>query len=154
MVGRGGNRPALSRQENATMPIATASDFERAPARPLVAPLLVAIACVALADWLFYGWEIGISLALFLGVLGADAVASNGVHAAARGAPIVMSAAFVAGRLLQPNVAGFRFDRDIRYANRRSAENWRAWGFREWRLEQYLSNNPDTPPNPSDSGKG
>jgi hypothetical protein len=32
--------------------------------------------------------------------------------------------------------------------------NWRAWGFRAWRLERYLSNNPDTPSNSSDSGKG
>jgi hypothetical protein len=40
------------------MSIATASDFEIAPARPLVAPLLLAAGCVALADWLFYGWEI------------------------------------------------------------------------------------------------
>ena len=53
------------------MPIATASDLEMAPARPLLMPLLSAIACVALADWLLYDWQIGISLALFLGVLGA-----------------------------------------------------------------------------------
>ena len=32
--------------------------------------------------------------------------------------------------------------------------NWRAWGFRTWRLQRYLANNPDTPPNPSDGGKG
>ena len=32
--------------------------------------------------------------------------------------------------------------------------NWRAWGFRTWRLQRYLANNPVTPPNPSDSGKG
>jgi hypothetical protein len=55
-----------SRQRDKTMSIATASDFEMAPARPLVTPLLLALACVALADWLFYGWPIGISLALFL----------------------------------------------------------------------------------------
>ena len=49
------------------MSIAAASDFEIAPAptRPLLTPLMLAIACVALADWLFYGWEIGISLAQF-----------------------------------------------------------------------------------------
>jgi hypothetical protein len=33
-------------------------------------------------------------------------------------------------------------------------ENWRAWGFRTWRLQQYLANNPDTPSNFSDSGRG
>jgi positive regulator of sigma E activity len=59
------------------MSIATASDFEIAPARPLLMPLVSAAACVALADWLFYGRPIGISLALFFGVLGVVAVASN-----------------------------------------------------------------------------
>ena len=59
------------------MSIATASDFEIAPTRPLLRPLISATACVALADWLFYGWQIGISLALFFGVLGAIGVASN-----------------------------------------------------------------------------
>jgi uncharacterized protein DUF4153 len=32
--------------------------------------------------------------------------------------------------------------------------NWRGWSFRTWRLERYLANNPDTPPNPGNSGKG
>ena len=63
------------------MSIATTSDLEIAPARPLLMPLASAAACVALADWLFYGWQIGISLALFLGVLGVVAVAGNGVRA-------------------------------------------------------------------------
>jgi hypothetical protein len=55
-----------------TMSMATVSDveFASAPARPLVKPLLLIAGCVALADWLFYGWQIGISLALFLAVLG------------------------------------------------------------------------------------
>jgi len=36
-----------------------------------------------------------------------------------------------------------------------SSGNWRAWSFRAWRLKRYLSNNPDTSPNPPDnSGKG
>ena len=58
------------------MSIATASDVEiaPAPARPLVTPLAIAAGCVALADWLFYGWQIGISLALFLAVLGITGV--------------------------------------------------------------------------------
>ena len=64
--------------------ITTASDFEIAPTRPLVTPLVVALACVALADWLFYGWDIGISLALFLGVLGTVGVAGNRVHATSK----------------------------------------------------------------------
>ena len=41
------------------MSIATASDLEMAPARPPLMPLLSATACVALADWLFYDWQIG-----------------------------------------------------------------------------------------------
>ncbi len=80
------------------MSIATASDLETAPARPLLTPLLSATACVALADWLFYDWQIGISLALFLGVLGAVAVAGNRVYAA-RTVQIVMAAIFAAGLL-------------------------------------------------------
>ena len=82
------------------MSIATASDFEiaPAPARPLVTPLLLAAGCVALADWLFYGWQIGISLALFLAALGIAGVAGNRVHAT-RKIRIVMTAVFVAGLL-------------------------------------------------------
>jgi hypothetical protein len=82
------------------MSIAAAFDFEiaPAPARPLLTPLMFAVACVALADWLFYGWEIGISLALFLGVLGVAAVASNGVHAT-RHTLIVMTVVFIAALL-------------------------------------------------------
>jgi hypothetical protein len=83
-----------------TMSIATASDVEidPSPARPLVKPLLLAAGCVALADWLFYGWQIGISLALFLAALGIAGVASNRVHAT-RGIQIAMAAIFVAGLL-------------------------------------------------------
>jgi hypothetical protein len=80
------------------MSIAAASDLEIAPAptRPLLTPLMLAIACVALADWLFYGWEIGISLALFLGVLGVVAAACNGVCATRR-TQFIMTAIFIAG---------------------------------------------------------
>jgi hypothetical protein len=82
------------------MSIAAASDLEMAPAaaRPIVRPLLSAAACVALADWLFYGWPIGIWLALFLAVLGVTAVAGNAVHAT-RKIQIVMTAVFAAGLL-------------------------------------------------------
>jgi Domain of unknown function (DUF4173) len=80
------------------MSIATASDLAITPARPLLVPLLSAMVCVALADWLFYGWQVGISLALFFGVLGVAAVASNGVYAA-RKLRSVMAALFVAGLL-------------------------------------------------------
>jgi hypothetical protein len=83
-----------------TMSIATASDFEiaPAPARPLVKPLVLAAGCVALADWLFYGWQIGISLALFMAALGTAGVAGNRVHATRR-IRIVMTCVFVAGLL-------------------------------------------------------
>ena len=79
------------------MSIATASDFELAPApaRPLLIPLLLAAAGVALADWLFYGWDVGISLALFLGLLGIAGVACNRVHAT-RKTTIIMTVVFVA----------------------------------------------------------
>ncbi len=80
------------------MSTATAFDFDTTPAaaRPLRTPLLLATACVALADWLFYGWDVGISLALFLGVLGIVAAAGNGVQAA-RKTRFVMTAMFIAG---------------------------------------------------------
>src|SRR5437764_11320874 len=80
------------------MSIATASHLEIVPGRPLMLPLVAAVVCVALADWLFYGWQIGISLALFFAVLGVVAVAGNGVHAP-RKVRIVMAALFVAGLL-------------------------------------------------------
>jgi hypothetical protein len=81
-----------------TMSIAAASNLGFFPSPPLSMRLIIAAACVALADWLFYGWEIGISLALFLGALGVIAVVSNGVRAT-RGAQIIMTAVFVAGLL-------------------------------------------------------
>jgi hypothetical protein len=80
------------------MSIATASDLEIDPARLLLMPLASAAACAALADWLFYGWQIGISLAQFFGVLGAIAVAGNRVRATRR-TQIIMTAVFVAGLL-------------------------------------------------------
>src|SRR5580692_8603153 len=78
------------------MSIATTSDFGIAPARPLVTPLILAAGCVALADWLFFDREIGLSLALFLGVLGVVAVARNRV-VATRKTEIIMTVVFVAG---------------------------------------------------------
>ena len=78
------------------MSIATASDFEIAPARPLVTPLALAAACVALADWLFYDRQVGVSLALFLAVLGVAAIAGNRVSAPLQ-TRIVMTGVFVAG---------------------------------------------------------
>src|ERR1700722_8596939 len=85
-----------SRQRNEPMSIVATSDLDHAPARLLLVPLTSAIACVALADWLFFDWDVGISLALFLGVLGVVAVASNGVRAG-RHIQIVMGTVFVAG---------------------------------------------------------
>jgi hypothetical protein len=92
------------------MSIATVSNLEIAPARPLLMPLVSAAACVALADWLFLdlpinvwnwrvdlaGWQIGISLPLFLGTLGVIAVACNGARAV-RKTQIIMTGVFVAG---------------------------------------------------------
>jgi hypothetical protein len=80
------------------MSIATASDLETAPPRPLVTPLVLVTSCAALADWLFYGWQIGISLALFLAVLGCVGISSNRVNAT-RKTRIIMTAAFAVGLL-------------------------------------------------------
>jgi hypothetical protein len=92
------------------MSIATTSNLEAAPPNPIVTRLGVSVACVALADWLLVGlpinvwtwpsndWQIGISLPLFLGVLGIVAVACNGLRAT-RPVQIVMVAVLVAGLL-------------------------------------------------------
>jgi hypothetical protein len=94
------------------MSIATASDFELAPApaRPSVTPFLLAAASVALADWLFYGRD--------------------------------------------PMVADLRSGRNVCQNAKQRLENWRAWGFRTWRLQRYLANNPSTSSTPVDGGKG
>ena len=75
------------------MSIAPTANLERAPSDPLIL-FAVAAACATLANWLFLGWDIGISLALFLGVLGVVAVTCNRVHAT-RGIQIIMSAVFI-----------------------------------------------------------
>ena len=80
------------------MSIATASHLEIAPSHPLLMRLAIAVGCVALADWLFYGWGIGISLALFLGTLGVVAVAGNQMRAT-RNLVLVMTGVFIAGLL-------------------------------------------------------
>jgi hypothetical protein len=89
--------PRPSREIKAVS-IATASNLGFFSSPPLSMRLTIAAACVALADWLSYGWQIGISLALFLGVLGVVAVLSNGVGVT-RSVRIVMTAVFVAGLL-------------------------------------------------------
>jgi hypothetical protein len=53
---------------------------------------------------------------------------------------------------LWPIAMGFRFPQ-VRDSYARS-ENWRAWGFRTWRLQRYLANNPNIPPDLSSSGRG
>src|ERR1700709_378221 len=77
------------------MSIATTADLEIAPTRLLLIPLISAAGCVALADFLFYGWTIGISLPLFLLVLGVVAVGRNRPHAPRR-IQITMSVVFAA----------------------------------------------------------
>ena len=80
------------------MSIAATTDLETAPANPLTLPLAAATACAGLADWLFFGWSIGISLALLYSVIGVVAVAVNGVRATRR-VQIIMTSVFVAGLL-------------------------------------------------------
>jgi hypothetical protein len=77
------------------MSIATTADLEIAPARLLLMPLISAAGCVALADFLFYGWKIGISLPLFFLALGLVAVARNRAYAPRR-IQIAMSVVFAA----------------------------------------------------------
>ena len=75
-----------------------ASALEIAADRPLLIPLFSAAMLVVLADWLFYGWQVGISLALFFGVLGVVAVAGNRARATRR-LQLFMAAIFVGGLL-------------------------------------------------------
>src|SRR5258707_40391 len=46
--------------------------------------LIIALAVTGFADWLFYDQKIGISVALFLGVLGGLSLLTNPVHAGLR----------------------------------------------------------------------
>jgi hypothetical protein len=78
------------------MSIAAASELDSTPSNPLTLPLAAAATCAALADWLIFGWPIGISLALFYGVIGIIAVAVNGNHAT-RLVQLIMAPVFVAG---------------------------------------------------------
>jgi hypothetical protein len=80
------------------MSIEALSEPDSTPVHPLVLPLIAAAICAALADWLFFGWQVGISLALFFAVIGVVAVAVNGVRAQRR-VQIVMTSVFVAGLL-------------------------------------------------------
>lgn len=92
------------------MSIAATADFKPVSPNPLILRLAVAAACIALADWLLIGlpinswnwpsegWQIGISLPLFLGPFGIIATACNGVFAA-RKLQIIMGMVFVAGLL-------------------------------------------------------
>jgi hypothetical protein len=77
------------------MSIATTAPLEIAPSRLLLMPLISAAGCVALADFLFYGWKIGISLPLFFLALGLIAVARNRVYASRR-VQVAMSVVFAA----------------------------------------------------------
>jgi hypothetical protein len=80
------------------MSIAATSELDSTPSSPLMLPLAAATACAALADWLFFGWQIGISLALFYGVIGVVAVVVNRVHAT-RFVQLIMALVFIAGLL-------------------------------------------------------
>jgi hypothetical protein len=80
------------------MSIAATSELDSAPSNPLMLPLAAAAACAALADWLLFGWPIGVSLALFYGVISIVAVAINGIRAT-RFVQLVMTLVFVAGLL-------------------------------------------------------
>jgi Domain of unknown function (DUF4173) len=78
------------------MSIAATTELQTAPSNALLLPFVAAVGCAALADWLFYGWSVGISLALFYGVVGIVAIAVNGVRAP-RHVQLIMTVVFIAG---------------------------------------------------------
>jgi Domain of unknown function (DUF4173) len=80
------------------MSIAVTSELDSVPPNPLMLPFAAAAVCAALADWLFFGWQVGISLAIFYSVIGIVAVTINRVHAT-RLVQLVMSLVFIAGLL-------------------------------------------------------
>src|SRR4051812_38235199 len=79
------NVPKQIRKESPIMTTATDADIEVPPAQPIVRPLLLpllgAAVCVALADWLFYGHDAGLSFALFLAALGITVMIVNPARA-------------------------------------------------------------------------
>jgi hypothetical protein len=126
------------------MSIATASDLERAPARPLLAYLWGGI---NLPDDLSHAnvehrrevGGTGPNLDLkYIATLGPQALAVLEAH--------------------RKQILTLLIAMDLWFPRTRDSfarsENWRAWGFRTWRLQQYLANNPDTASNFSASGKG
>ena len=117
-----------------------------------------AASCAALADWLFFGWQVGISLALFFAAIGVVAVAVNGVRAQRR-TGIVMTSIFVAGLLtLVEEVSTLSVIwsalSTASFVIVKEPGNWRAWGFRTWRLERYFANTPPERLNSPDGTKG
>jgi hypothetical protein len=77
------------------MSISTSADLDTPAAQPQLTRLVCVVACVALSDWLFHGWRVGVSLAIFLGVLGIVAIASSRIGAA-RTTQIAMGIVFAA----------------------------------------------------------
>jgi hypothetical protein len=77
------------------MSISTSADLDTPAAQPQFTRLVCVAVCVALSDWLFHGWRVGVSLAIFLGVLGIIAVASSRIYAP-RNVQIAMGIVFAA----------------------------------------------------------
>ncbi|MDF2119358.1 DUF4173 domain-containing protein [Roseiarcaceae bacterium H3SJ34-1] len=64
------------------MSIPITADLDTPAAQPQFTRLVCVAGCVALSDWLFHGWRIGVSLAIFLAALGIVAIASSRIYAA------------------------------------------------------------------------
>jgi len=63
------------------MSISVPADLPAPAAQSRFTRLACAVLCVALADWLFFGWRVGVSLPLFLAALGIVALASTPLRA-------------------------------------------------------------------------
>ncbi|MGZ8159949.1 MAG: hypothetical protein ACXWT4_14195, partial [Methylobacter sp.] len=55
---------------------------------------------------------------------------------------------------LQSTILELRSNLHMSVNRPRPPENWRAAGFRTWRLQRYLANNPDIAQKPFDGDKG
>jgi hypothetical protein len=106
----------------------TAVPVETGGIEPFKAAFVIALA--ALADWLFYGHDIGISAALFLAALGGAAIAANPRRASRRetGAAVAVMVAGFVPMVIQPSFLAAIFGVvGVAYAAMTTTETGTRW---------------------------